>query len=91
MNFLMKLISLIRSERTYGHALLGAMRITGGRGAFMFSLICVWRNDWVNDGEAGDLRRYRAHYDVTVMKPNDTRPFHKPMLTPPLLHNSAHF
>ena len=22
---------------------------------------------WVNDGEAGDLRRYRAHYDVIVM------------------------
>ena len=24
-------------------------------------------NDWVNNGEAGDLRRYQAHYDVTVM------------------------
>ena len=24
-------------------------------------------NGWVNNGEAGDLRRYRAHYDVTVM------------------------
>ena len=24
-------------------------------------------NDWVNNREAGDLRRYRAHYDVTVM------------------------
>ena len=23
---------------------------------------------WVNNGEAGDLRRHRAHYDVTVMK-----------------------
>ena len=22
--------------------------------------------DWVNNGEAGDLRRYCAHYDVTV-------------------------
>ena len=33
----------------------------------MFSLICVWINDWVNDREAGDLRRYRAHYDVIVM------------------------
>ena len=22
---------------------------------------------WVNNGEAGDLRRHRAHYDVTVM------------------------
>ena len=36
-------------------------------GALMFSLICVWINDWVNNREAGDLRRYRAHCDVTVM------------------------
>ena len=37
------------------------------RGALMFSLICVWINGWINNREAGDLRRYRAHYDVTVM------------------------
>ena len=37
------------------------------RGALMFSLICVWINDWVNNREAGDVRRYRAHYDVIVM------------------------
>ena len=37
------------------------------RGALMFSFICVWINGWVNNREAGDLRRYRAHYDVTVM------------------------
>ena len=37
------------------------------RGALMFSLICVWINGWVNNGEAGDLRRYRAHYYVIVM------------------------
>ena len=24
-------------------------------------------NGWVNNDEAGDLRRHRAHYDVTVM------------------------
>ena len=36
------------------------------RGALMFSLICVWISGWVNNREAGDLRRYRAHYDVTV-------------------------
>ena len=41
------------------------------RGGLMFSLICVWINDWVNNGEAGDLRRYRIHYDVTVMRPHD--------------------
>ena len=32
----------------------------------MFTLICSWINGWVNNGEAGDLRRYCAHYDVTV-------------------------
>ena len=26
-----------------------------------------WINGWVNNREAGDLRRYRAHYDVIVM------------------------
>ena len=26
-----------------------------------------WINGWVNNGEAGDLRRHRAHYDITVM------------------------
>ena len=39
------------------------------RGALMFSLISVWINDWVNNREAGDLRCYRSHYDVTVMIP----------------------
>ena len=37
------------------------------RGALMFSLICTWINGGVNNHEAGDLRRYRAHYDVSVM------------------------
>ena len=37
------------------------------RGALMFSLICVWINGWVNNGETGDLRRYHAQHDVTVM------------------------
>ena len=37
------------------------------RGALMFSLICVWINDWVNNREADDLRRYRGHFDVMVM------------------------
>ena len=37
------------------------------RGALVFSLICVWINGWVNNREAGDLTRYRAHYDVSVM------------------------
>ena len=33
------------------------------RGALMFSLICVWLNGWVNNREAGDVRRHRVHYD----------------------------
>ena len=37
------------------------------RGALMFSLINVWINDWVNNREAGDFRRYCAHYDIIVM------------------------
>ena len=37
------------------------------RGALMFLLICAWINDWVNNREAGDLRRHQTHCDVTVM------------------------
>ena len=37
------------------------------RRALMFSLICAWINRWVNNGEAGDFRRYRTHCDVIVM------------------------
>ena len=37
------------------------------RGALMLSLICARINGRVNNGEAGDLRRYRAHCDVIVM------------------------
>ena len=37
------------------------------RGALMFSLMCARINSWVNNREAGDLRRYRRHYDVIVM------------------------
>ena len=32
-----------------------------------YFFICVWINAWINNREAGGLRRYRAHYDVTVM------------------------
>ena len=37
------------------------------RGALMFSLIYAWTNGWVKSREAGDWRRHRDHYDVTVM------------------------
>ena len=34
-----------------------------------FDIFLIWSRIkvWVNNGEAGDLRRRRAHYDVTVM------------------------
>ena len=38
--------------------------------ALMFSLICARINGWVNNSEAGDLRRHHAHYDVIVMRRN---------------------
>ena len=37
------------------------------RRALRFYLICAWINGSVNIGEAGDLRRHRARYDVDVM------------------------
>ena len=43
------------------------------RGTLMFSLICVWINGWVNNREAGDLRRHRGHYDVNVMCAGELR------------------
>ena len=38
------------------------------RGALKFSLICARINGWVNNRDAGDLRRHRTHYDVIVMR-----------------------
>ena len=35
--------------------------------SFDVYLICAWIYGWVNNGDAGDLRRHLAHYDVTVM------------------------
>ena len=37
------------------------------RRALLFSLICAWINGLVNNRKAGDLRRHRVHYEVTVM------------------------
>ena len=41
------------------------------RGALMFSSICVWINGWVNNRKAGDLRRYRSHYDIIEILTNE--------------------
>ena len=35
--------------------------------SFQISLICAWINGRENNLEAGDFKRHRAHYDVTVM------------------------
>ena len=51
------------------------------RGALMFSLICARINGWVNTREAGDLRRYRAHYDVIVMSHTNVLPITMAVLT----------
>ena len=45
------------------------------RGTLMFSLIWTRINCWVNNREAGDLRRYRTHYDVIVMKLGHPQPY----------------
>ena len=36
--------------------------------SFDVFFICARINSWVNNGEAGDLRRNRGHYDVIVMR-----------------------
>ena len=41
-------------------------------GALMFSLICAWINSWVNNREAGDLRRLRTRDGVIVMSSLNT-------------------
>ena len=52
------------------------------RGALTFSLICARIYDWVNNREADDLGRYRAHYDVTVMYRSITIMEHSAISTP---------
>ena len=34
----------------------------------MLSLICARNNSWTNNGDAGDLRRNLAHYDIIVTR-----------------------
>ena len=37
------------------------------RWALMFSLICAWTTGWAKHRDAGDFRRHRDHYDITVI------------------------
>ena len=48
----------------------------------MFSLTCAWTNSSTNNGNAGDLRRHRAHYDVTLMRGTIQCPVIAPIGTP---------
>ena len=57
-------------------------------GALMFSLICAWLNGWVNNDEAGNLRRHLAHYDVIVVVLFFRR---HPENTPIFLYNKMSF
>ena len=50
------------------------------RGALIFSLLCVWINGWVKNCEAGDLGRYRAHYDVILRWQKMISPSNGPFL-----------
>ena len=36
--------------------------------SLMFSLICAWTNAWVSNGDAGGLRRHRAHGVTVIFK-----------------------
>ena len=56
-------------------------------GALMFSLICTWINGWVNICEACDLRRHRAHDDVTVMHDRFIDYTLGPFLLPEIYHD----
>ena len=40
----------------------------------VFRLMYTWTNDKANHRDADDLRRHRAHYDVTVMIMNNQIP-----------------
>ena len=48
-------------------ALLAICAQTPVTRSLVFSFICAWLNGWVNNREAGDLRRHWALYDVPVM------------------------
>ena len=47
-----------------------------------------WINGWVNNREAGNLRWYRAHYDVTVMYHVETYIWEKQAFSPRWLQHA---
>ena len=58
------LLALCVGEFT-GHRWIPLTKASDAELLWVFSIF-AWKDDWVNNGEAGDLRRNRAHYDVTV-------------------------
>ena len=44
------------------------------RGVLIFSSIYAWTNGWVSNGDAGGLKRHRAHYDVMLNSWAATKP-----------------
>ena len=59
---------------------------TNGAELWCFLLICAGINSWVNDRDAGDLRRHRAQYDVTVISHDVFTHMHHGCIT---LHTAA--
>ena len=67
-----RVLGPLRGEFT-GHRRIPLTKASdAGLWCIMCSLICAWINGWVNNREAGDLTRHRAHYDVTVMNQHCT-------------------
>ena len=50
-----------------GHRWIPRTKASDGE-LWCFLLSALEKNGWVNNREAGDLRRHRAHYDVIVMR-----------------------
>ena len=49
---------------------------------FWYFIWSTWINGWVNDGDAGDLRRHSSLYDVTVMEGSVIREAKASLLVP---------
>ena len=58
------LLALCAGNTTVTGAFPSQRPVTQSFGVF---LICAWTNSWVNNQDAGDLRRHRTHHDVIVM------------------------
>ena len=64
-----KPLTIFHGPRLLSKSMLRSMLVNND---FLIWLWCFlwsapWINRWVNNREAGDLRRHRAHYDVIVM------------------------